>query len=46
MSDKKSVERPEQVARLLVAADCPPRAMAVESDSLETHFLRVTGGTR
>ncbi len=45
-SDEKSVERPEQVARLLVGADCPPRAMAVESDSLETHFLRVTGGTR
>jgi ABC-2 type transport system ATP-binding protein len=46
MTDAASVERPEQVARLLVAADCPPRAMAVASDSLETHFLRVTGGTR
>jgi ABC-2 type transport system ATP-binding protein len=45
-NDQKSVERPEQIARLLVGADCPPRAMAVESDSLETHFLRVTGGTR
>ncbi len=46
ITDMASVQRPEQVARLLVAADCPPRAMAVESDSLETHFLRVTGGTR
>jgi ABC-type multidrug transport system ATPase subunit len=46
MTDAATVEQPEQVARLLVAADCPPRAMAVESDSLETHFLRVTGGTR
>ncbi len=46
ITDTAAVQRPEQVARLLVAADCPPRAMAVESDSLETHFLRVTGGTR
>jgi ABC-2 type transport system ATP-binding protein len=46
MTDPKSVERPEEVARLLVGADCPPRAMAVESDSLETHFLAVTGGAR
>ena len=45
-SDPGSVELPEQVARLLVGADCPPRAMAVESDSLETHFLAVTGGTQ
>ena len=40
------VERPEEVARLLVGADCPPRGMAVVSDSLETHFLAVTGGVR
>lgn len=45
-TDPGSVQRPEQVARLLVGADCPPRAMAVESDSLETYFLAVTGGTR
>ena len=46
MTDPGSVERPEDVARLLVGADCPPRAMAVVSDSLETHFLEVTGGVR
>ena len=46
MTDPGSVERPEDVARLLVGADCPPRAMAVVSDSLETHFLDVTGGVR
>ncbi len=46
MTDPGSVDRPEDVARLLVGADCPPRAMAVMSDSLETHFLEVTGGAR
>jgi hypothetical protein len=44
ISDPRCVEGPEEVARLLVGADCPPRAMGVESDSLETHFLEVTGG--
>ena len=44
ITDPRSVASPERVARLLVGADCPPRAMAVESDSLETHFLAVTGG--
>ena len=46
MTDPGSVDRPEDVARLLVGADCPPRAMAAVSDSLETHFLEVTGGAR
>ena len=46
MTEPESVERPEEVARILVGADCPPRAMAVVSDSLETHFLEVTGATR
>jgi ABC-2 type transport system ATP-binding protein len=46
MFDEQAVDRPEEIARLLVAADCPPRGMAVESDSLETHFLAVTGGIR
>ena len=46
ITDPASVALPEDVARLLVGADCPPRGMAVESDSLEAHFLAVTGGTR
>jgi hypothetical protein len=46
MADRGSVGRPEDVARLLVGADCPPRAMVIASDSLETHFLEVTGGVR
>lgn len=45
MTDANALERPEQVARLLVDEDCPPRAMAVDSDSLETHFLSVTEAT-
>ncbi len=45
-TDPRSVDRPEGVVLGLVAAGCPPRGLAVTSDSLETHFLTVTGGTR
>ncbi|MGB8021955.1 MAG: ABC transporter ATP-binding protein [Candidatus Nanopelagicales bacterium] len=45
-TDARAVDRPEDVVRALVAADCPPRGLAVASDSLETHFLEVTGGAR
>ena len=44
--DDRAVRRPEEVARLLVSAGSPPRRLVVESDSLETHFLTVTGGIR
>lgn len=43
-SDPRAVDRPEEVVRALVAADCPPREVRVSSDSLETHFLAVTRG--
>ncbi len=44
--DDRAVSRPEEVARLLVFAGSPPRRLVVETDSLETHFLTVTGGIR
>lgn len=43
-SDPRAVDRPEDVVRALVTADCPPREVRVASDSLETHFLAVTRG--
>lgn len=46
MPDDRVIQRPEEVARVLVSADCPPRAMRIETDSLEDHFLIVTGGAR
>jgi ABC-2 type transport system ATP-binding protein len=46
MVDERAVSRPEEVAGLLVSAGSPPRRLVVETDSLETHFLTVTGGTR
>jgi len=46
MVDARAVSRPEEVASLLVSAGSPPRRLVVETDSLETHFLTVTGGTR
>lgn len=42
-TDSRAVDRPEELTRTLVAADCPPRGLAVEADNLETHFLAVTG---
>jgi ABC-2 type transport system ATP-binding protein len=45
-TDPRSVARPEDVVRAMVAADCPPRGLAVAAGSLEAHFLAVTGGTR
>lgn len=38
------VGRPEVVAAALAGAGLPPRHLAVERDSLEAHFLEVTGG--
>lgn len=44
--DPRAVDRPEAIVRALVAADCPPRGLSVASDSLESHFLAITGGAR
>jgi ABC-2 type transport system ATP-binding protein len=46
MVDDRVIARPEEVARVLVSADCPPRALRIETDSLEAHFLVVTGAGR
>jgi ABC-2 type transport system ATP-binding protein len=46
MVGDRAVGRPEEVARLLVSAGSPPRRLVVETDSLETHFLTMTGGIR
>lgn len=45
-SDLKAIDRPEDIARLLVQAGCPPRLLKLEVEDLETYFLRVTGGDR
>lgn len=43
LRDPRALERPEEVARVLVHAGTPPVRLAVVRDDLETHFLRWTG---
>ena len=43
--DERSIELPEDVARVLVAAGTPPIRLGIEQEDLEQHFLRLTGGT-
>jgi ABC-2 type transport system ATP-binding protein len=41
LADQRAVERPDEVASLLVRAGVPPVTLRVERDDLETHFLRL-----
>lgn len=44
LNDSQALSAPEQVATLLVHAGAPPTSLVVEQESLEDHFLRLTGG--
>lgn len=44
LNDSQALSAPEQVATLLVHAGAPPISLVVEQESLEDHFLRLTGG--
>ena len=43
LSNPSSVERPDDVNRLLVEAGIPPTHLAVEEEELERYFLRLVG---
>ncbi len=43
MEETLAIEHPEEIAKLLVAANTPPTHLAVEQEGLEDHFLRLTG---
>ena len=43
LSDAASVERPDDVAHLLVHAGVPPTQLLVEEEELERYFLRLVG---
>ena len=43
LSDGRAVQRPDDVATLLVRAGAPPTMLRVEQDDLERHFLRLVG---
>jgi len=44
LEDPRAVSAPEHIATLLVSAGAPPVRLAVEQETLEDHFLRLTGG--
>ena len=44
LNDSQALSAPEQVATVLVNAGAPPTRLGVERESLEDHFLRLTGG--
>ncbi len=42
--EARAITAPEEIATLLVSAGTPPSRLAVEQETLEDHFLRLTGG--
>jgi ABC-2 type transport system ATP-binding protein len=44
LRDPRAVDAPDEIAVLLVAAGAPPTRLAVVRESLEDHFIRLTGG--
>ncbi len=43
LRDPRALEAPESVAALLAAAGSPPSHLAIARETLEDHFIRVTG---
>lgn len=46
LHESSAIEAPEEVATVLVRAGVPPVRLALEQETLEEHFLRLTGGER
>ena len=42
LRDQPSIQTPDEIARLMVAAGTPPTHLAVTRESLEDHFIRLT----
>jgi ABC-2 type transport system ATP-binding protein len=45
LRDGRALEAPDEVAALLVGAGIPPTHLAFARESLEDHFIRLTGGS-
>jgi ABC-2 type transport system ATP-binding protein len=43
LREARALESPDDIARLLVAAGAPPTHLALARESLEDHFIRLTG---
>lgn len=44
LTDARAIDRPDDVATVLVRAGAAPTHLAIAREDLETHFLRLTGG--
>ena len=44
LHEPRAINAPEDIATLLVSVGAPPSRLAVEQETLEEHFLRLTGG--
>ena len=44
LRDARAIESPDEIAHLLVTAGVPPTHLALARESLEDHFIRLTGG--
>ena len=42
LDDEHAIERPDDIAHILVNAGAPPTHLAVEQENLEDYFLRLT----
>ena len=45
IGDRRAVECPDEIARILVEAGAPPVRLAVEQQNLEEHFLQLTSAS-
>jgi ABC-2 type transport system ATP-binding protein len=41
--NEEAIDKPDNIATLLVNAGCPPTLLKVEEEDLESYFLRTIG---
>jgi ABC-2 type transport system ATP-binding protein len=46
VEDARAIERPDEVAEILVNAGTPPTRLLVKQQNLEEHFMQLTGGVK
>ncbi len=46
LRERRALDAPDEVARLLVQAGTPPIHLAIHQENLEEYFLRLTGGVQ
>ena len=46
VEDIRAIDRPDEIAKMLVKAGTPPTKLVVEQQDLEDHFLQLTGGRK